>query len=211
VRFVCLLFYVLISFPVFAKENIIILGYQNTIENNKFWQNNQVGFGVKNQLRDLIFARHDANILDEKIIDTFNNNTSERLTFNNADQPSWMLQKTEINPQKLQLFAEQYALDAIYWVKILNFQKPRSELTIGLWTSKKITKELTLAICRYSNAKHNVHCETGKGVSSKRSRAFFYKPVDDKKNRKKHFNHSAIGKISIKALEQAFSKLTIRN
>ncbi|GEM_PF-3462946 len=192
---------------VYANEKVLILGYQNNLTDNEVWQNNQVGFGVKNQLRQTLFDKQNIDILDEKTLSLKVPAGDNRLTLHDSSKPAWMLEKKDVSSAYLSTMAKKYQLDSIYWVRITRFAKPESELTIAIWSSKKVTKELTLKVCRFIQSSRSIQCQQGKGSSTKRSRAFFYKPIKDRHKQQKHFNDSAVGKISLKAIQQAVSKL----
>lgn len=215
----CLLYISLNAAVVCANEKILILGYQNELANHKVWQDNQVGFGVKNQLRQILFEQQNSYILDEKTLSLQDVSPQEALlqekssrdasviTLHDDSKPAWMLEKNDVSVQYLSSLAKKYQLDSIYWVKVTRFIKPKSELTIAIWSSKKVTKELTLQVCRFIYSDFVIDCQEGKGRSTKKSRSFFYKPIKDRHKRQKHFNDSAVGKISLQAIEQAIGKL----
>lgn len=189
-----------------ALKRTLILGYDSAID-NPAWRDRLVGFGVKNQLRLLLRERlADSEILDEKVLDAAST-ANNKMQLENSVAPRWMIDAETTSAQHLHNLSQQYGVSDIYWVKVLDFAKPKSRLSFALWSSQSERSELTLEVCCYTAADTDYRCKEGYAASTQNMDAFFYQPIDDSEKRQEHFDQSAIGKITLEALKKAIADI----
>ena len=189
-----------------TTNSSVILGYDLAID-NPIWRNELVGFGVKNQLRALLQENLPSlELMDEKTLASLNSN-AYRLNLDNNSKPAWVLNAASTSPEQLKTLSQQLNIGSIYWVKITKFAKPKSKLSIALWSSQTESVELNLEVCRYTASEQTTQCEEGFGSASTNMDAFIYIPVDHSNHQQAHFDQAAVGKISYQALKMSVSAL----
>lgn len=185
-----------------SVPRILVLGYECSID-NPMWTSQLVGFGVKNQLKQLLIDSLNSEIVDEKTIDKPGENNT---LLNDSAKPIWMLAEGDINPDFLKNFSADHQIQEIYWVKIVAFAKPKSLFSFGPWSTQQTKSELTLQICRFSVANGGSHCAVGFAESSLELNAFLYQPIDTSFKKQDDFNQSRVGRLSNEALTKALSE-----
>ncbi|MBF0263685.1 MAG: hypothetical protein HQL46_00305 [Gammaproteobacteria bacterium] len=187
----------LITPPICAntRDTIYVFGYLNSVD-NKTWQNSHVGFGVKNQLKQILFDSNQFTIKEEKELKNREQTSNE----------SWMLSKESVTIDNLKMMSKKNDINIIFWVEVVSFGKLNSKLFIGPFSSSSKRTNLVAKVCMFLSSSHEITCELGVGKSRRKSSSFLFTLKDHRQGRKV-FDGSMVGKISNKAISDSATKL----
>lgn len=205
---------------IYAENNpeaVMVLGYYSH-EPSKLWQNTQVGFGVQNQLKQVVFdsgrfvLKEEKGMLLQRLKQTDDTGQQQARSDQSmaallsARPDSWMLQASQLQTDYLATRAERLQIKRIFWVEVVKFGQLGSELMIGPFSSRSKKTHLLLKVCVFQADTNSIQCAEGKAASRKKSTAFIY-------HAKRHhfgekvFDGSVTGKLSHKAVNRAFHQL----
>lgn len=187
------------------KDTVLVLGYLSKIK-NKAWTNGHVGFGVQNQLKQVIYNSDKFFLKEEKnIINKDASKTTNQVNDVQQDN-SWMLSLNDINEASLTQKARQMDVDLIFWVEVLSFGKLNSKLFFGPFSSSTKRTNLVVKSCVFIKNKGKSLCELGLGKSRRKSSSYFF-TLKEHRNGQKIFDGSKVGKISNVAVIKGTNKL----
>lgn len=175
-----------------------VLGYQ-AATNNELWQQQQVGFGVKNILQQALLDNTQFSLVDDKVLFGIKNENLEAEL-----QTQWMLNENQTTVESLKALADKHQLTDVFWVKITDFSSRTSKVSLGVFNSSGYKDTLTLEVCRYTVIINATECQEGEASRSRTLTGVLYKPTNQVKE---NFKDSGAGQLSQEAIQQALTKL----
>jgi len=162
---------------------------------NTNWKYEHVGLGAQAQLKQSLLE----NVMDIALVD-------EKLLATPDSGEIIILKEKNISPALLHQQAVRFNVEYIYWVRILDFLKPKKQVHIALFSFGSAGTEIKLEVCRYTLTKEEISCFAAEAESSKEQTAFIYKPVEGEAFAK-DFNQTEAGKLTATAILNAINTM----